>query len=205
MPQYQPPAQYPVEQYQTQNQQQELPVNIENNNEAETSAKSKAENSNQLEGSMHNVQVNNNQSGYYQYERGIRMPTTTLNLTGWADDMSHGGSLTLSIPLGGSKGKYAKRQINARIREVEVDTVARELSACANIDAAGFEIIDYEALGLTNCQFLRKVSRTPVQNAKDELNSYIDQINKQQRIIESLMKRLDEMSTERGTEFKTPG
>lgn len=206
MPQYIPPQAPPVaQQQQDQNQQQGQNSDINVNDKSSTESTSKSDNKNNLTGSLSNVQINNNNTGTHTFEYGVKIPTTTLTIGGWANENDHGGQVFLTIPLGGSTTKLAKRQINTRVRQMNIENNARALKVCDNMANAGYEILDYEALGLEHCKFVKKVSQSPVANAQDETKAMLQTIQQQKAMIEALMKRLDQMSTEKGTEFKTNG
>ena len=208
MPQYIPPsttvpADWKQEQHQNQNQNADAYVT--NNDYSSQESESNADNRNNLNGSLSNVQINNNNTGTYQYEYGVKIPSTTLTIGGWANENDHGAQIMVTIPLGGGNRKLAKRQVNTRVRQMEIENRARTLKVCDNLWAGGYEILDYEGLGLADCQQIRKVAQTPVQNAKDETQALLDTIQKQQAMINALMQRLDQMNTNNGGSFKTRG
>lgn len=208
MPQYVPPVQQPVDQQQSQTQSQlaEGGDVYVNDNESKTyQNESRADNVNQLGGHQSFTQINNTNSGEHEFEYGVRIPTTSLTIGGWATEHDYGVQIGINIPLGGGVGKRAKRQVEARIRERETEVVARKLKVCDNLYNAGYEILDYDALELQDCQNIRRTAVTPVANASSELEMYKQELAKSQAMIQALLKRLDEMSTERGTEFRTNG
>lgn len=205
-----PPVQIPVmEQFQEQNQLTEIGDNVINdtsNNSSES--RSNSSGTSNFSGSLSNIAIQNNNTGYFQYEREVRIPTTSLNLTSYTETNSSGIALTLSIPLGGRQKRLAYRQIEKRIEEVEINNAARQLSACANVNAAGFSVSDWEAVGLPLCNNLIVAKADPV-SAVDEYKKLIQEqreaMQKQNVLIQKLLIQIDNMQTETNNPFRSNG
>lgn len=213
--QYTPPTVINVDGNQQQQQQQQQQgqaqnqgdVYLNDNSDDSITSNPVYNNASHLGGTLNNTQINTSHNTYVQYERGGRIPVQTLNLSGWKSQYDHGIMLTYSIPIGGKNVKLAKRQVEARIQETENDLKLRNLSACANIHAAGFTITDYEALGLGECSYLQAKAQPNVvlEKTQDEMAMLIEANKKQQILIQKLMKRIDEMQTETNNPFSNPG
>ena len=188
------------QQGQAQDQSQTGGFVLNDNSNTETTSKSKSENQNNLSGSLSNVAIQNNNDDYFQYERGVRIPTTSLNLSGWASEHDHGVQVSLSIPIGGKAKKLAKAQIQKRTEEIQINNVARQLSTCANVEAANYQITDYDALGLGACKYMSKLAK-----ADTSIQEYQKALKDQQLLIQKLLIRIDNMQTENGNPFKSPG
>lgn len=205
-----PPVQIPVmEQFQEQNQLTEIGDNVINdtsNNSSES--RSNSSGTSNFSGSLSNIAIQNNNTGYFQYEREVRIPTTSLNLTSYTETNSSGIALTLSIPLGGRQKRLAYRQIEKRIEEVEINNAARQLSACANVNAAGFSVSDWNTVGLPLCNNLIVAKADPV-SAVDEYKKLIQEqreaMQKQNVLIQKLLIQIDNMQTETNNPFRSNG
>lgn len=206
---YDVPQDVNVQQEQLQQQDQYQGDNILNDySNNSTESRSKSENRNNLSGSLSNVAIQNNNTGYFQYEREVRIPNTSLNLSVWADDYNQGVQATLSIPLGGRQKKMAYEQVQTRIDENRINNVARQLTACANVDAAGFDIVDYEVLGLEACKVLSK-RKVSVPEVTSDYRAIIEEqkaaLAKQQLAIQKLLIRIDQLQTENSNPFESNG
>lgn len=207
-----PPVQIPVmEQYQEQDQSQSAIAgdNILNDySNNSTESRSNSSGTSNFSGSLSNIAIQNNNTGYFQYEREVRIPTTSLNLTSYTETNSSGIALTLSIPLGGRQKRLAYRQIEKRIEEVEINNAARQLSACANVNAAGFSVSDWNTVGLPLCNNLIVAKADPV-SAVDEYKKLIQEqreaMQKQNVLIQKLLIQIDNMQTETNNPFRSNG
>lgn len=194
-----PPAQ-PVDQFQF---QQNPNVYVNDNEKNETYSRSSSRNANNLSGSLANYQINNNYDNFFQYENGVKIPATSLSITGFASEYDYGAVVTLNIPIGKGNRKLARRQIEGRVEQTRTNNVTRKLESCATIHDAGFDITDYDALGLSECKYMSK--RQVIADASEAVRNYQDTIRQQQIMIDKLIKRIDRMETERGNPFNSRG
>lgn len=150
-------------QSQSQEQSQYNAPNISSSNSNNAGANSATESTGVLNqsGSLENIQVNNSNSGIFEFGIGTSAPTPTISTTVYSSGGNTGFATTLVIPLGGAVGRQHRRLIDSRVKRIDLDNSAIALQselelaqACAKIAASGVAI-DYNLFPiLARCKYV---------------------------------------------------
>lgn len=165
----------PVSQSQEQNQEQQqynAPViNSSNANNAGANSATESNAALNQEGSLNNIQVNNDSSNsVYRFGNGLDRPTTSLGVTAYSHSGSSGIAATLFIPLGGNTSKQHESLVNSRIKRIDLDNQAIAIqselelaTACAKIAAANVVIDLSQFPMLARCKYITvRPTPTPI-------------------------------------------
>ncbi len=143
------PASQSQQQAQEQNQFTSPSIESSNSNNAGSNSNSESTNVLSQNGSLENVQINNNNGSIYEFSPGVSAPTPNINVSAYSHSGSNGVAATLTIPLGGNVAIQHRRLIESRIKRIDLDNNAIALrgqlelaTACAKIAAANVTL-DY--------------------------------------------------------------
>lgn len=143
------PASQSQQQAQEQNQFTSPSIESSNSNNAGSNSNSESTNVLSQNGSLENVQINNNNGSIYEFSPGVSAPTPSINVSAYSHSGSNGVAATLTIPLGGNVAIQHRRLIENRIKRIDLDNNAIALrgqlelaTACAKIAAANVTL-DY--------------------------------------------------------------
>jgi hypothetical protein len=139
-----PPAPAPaqpanVQQDQSQNQNQNINngFNPESNTSNTNNTTSEASNEVRQQGSLSNYQINNNNSSYFGYANGVRMPSDSLVLSG---SISDAGSSVVTFSYVHNIGKTSRKLAEQSVSTHNAGALA---GVCANLIKEGLSI-DYD-------------------------------------------------------------
>lgn len=119
---------------------------------------------------MSNVQINNQNDSYYGFGHGIAAPVPTINVQTWGGTDfngygTFGGTIGVSIPLGGRVSKMHRRYTTALTEAAEENAKQKKLQTemeratkCAELAHKGVDIAR-----LTFCQDIVMVARNEPQ------------------------------------------
>jgi len=143
------PASQSQQQAQEQNQFTSPSIESSNSNNAGSNSNSESTNVLSQNGSLENVQINNNNGSIYEFSPGVSAPTPSINVSAYSHSGSNGVAATLTIPLGGNVAIQHRRLIESRIKRIDLDNNAIALrgqlelaTACAKIATANVTL-DY--------------------------------------------------------------